>query len=115
MFVLLAGTLCACQPTPEREAVVNKGDGVLEQRIAEAKEQERMDKTEENSSDPSPASTPAPAPYIYLESWQEDIDLTNFLVHIDVKKGPWRYRRLRIPLFVYPREISVKWETPCPL
>ena len=97
ILLLLTGALCACQPTPEREAVVNKGDGVLEQRIAEAREQERMEKTEEHSSDASPASTPAPAPYIYPESWQEDIDLTNFLVHIDVKKGG-----MEVPAAPYP-------------
>lgn len=40
--VLLSLLLCACQPTPEVEFVVNKGDGAVEEKLAEAAETPRV-------------------------------------------------------------------------
>ena len=34
LLVALAALLSACQPTPAEEAVVNRGDGTLEERIS---------------------------------------------------------------------------------
>lgn len=94
IFLLLAGAFCACQPTPEREAVVNKGDGVLEQRIAEAQAQE-MEATE---GQPSGTPTPAPSPYALPNEWQLRLDLPNFQVNIDadleMPQGPYPIIRL---------------------
>lgn len=80
----LLGTLWGCQPTPEGDVVANKGDGVLEQRIAQAQEQEKQ---AAQWQEPDATPTPSPEPYVYPESWEMELDLTNFLVHIAVEEG----------------------------
>lgn len=94
ILLLLAGALCACQPTPENEVVVNKGDGVLEQRIAEAQEREMQVAEVQTSSVP----TPSPTPYVLPDGWQLELELTNFQVNIDAEiamsSGPYPVIRL---------------------
>lgn len=65
----------ACQPTPERAPVVNKGEGKYEQELQEAQEREK------NSKNPGTAETPSP--YAHLAHWSESLDLPNFSVNID--------------------------------
>lgn len=75
-LVLACLLLCvACQPTPTRAPVVNKGDGKYEQALQEAQEREK------NSANSGTAETPAP--YAYLAHWSESLDLPNFSVTID--------------------------------
>lgn len=81
----LLGTLWGCQPTPEGDVVANKGDGMLEQKIAQAQAQEK--KGEGQLQEPNGTPTPSPAPYTYPESWEMDLDLVNFMVHIAVEEG----------------------------
>ena len=72
--------LCAaCQPTPERAPVINKGDGKFEQELKEAQESEK------NSSDTQ--ATETLEPYVHPTNWTEVLDLPNFTVTInaDVK------------------------------
>lgn len=93
-LILLVGALCACQPTPENEVVVNKGDGALEQRIAEAQEREMQVVDVQTSSMP----TPSPTPYVLPDGWQLELELTNFQVNIDAEmempSGPYPIIRL---------------------
>lgn len=93
-LMLLVGAICACQPTPENEVVVNKGDGVLEQRIAEAQEREMQVAEVQSSSVP----TPSPTPYVLPDGWQLELELTNFQVNIDAEiemsSGPYPIIRL---------------------
>lgn len=96
-FILVLGmllSLCACQPTPEKEIVANKGDGVLEQRISEAQEQEKQAQREQLQSQASPVPTPTPQPYEYPDTWVLELDLTNYFIHIDAT--------LEVPSAPYP-------------
>lgn len=94
VLLLLAGAFCACKPTPESEVVTNKGDEVLERKIAEAQEREMQVPEVQLSSVP----TPSPTPYSVPEDWQLEIELPNFLVRIDatieMPSGPYPVIRL---------------------
>lgn len=84
VFLLLA--MCACQPTPENEAVVNKGDGVYEQKLGIAKEteqQSRAPETEKAEVSSAPAPTEVPV-YEFEPHWTDTVSLRNFDVTIDV-------------------------------
>lgn len=86
LLVILLLVLTACQPTPESEVVVNKGDGVFEQKIEEAKkEQNSAEKTETEapcaSSEPAPTEMPV---YEFESHWTDTVSLKNFNVDIDV-------------------------------
>lgn len=94
MLVVILVALCACQPTPEKEIVANKGDGVLEQRILEAQEQEKHAQREQLQSQASPAPTPTPQPYEHPDTWVMELDLTNYFIHIDTA--------LEVPSAPYP-------------
>lgn len=78
--------LCACQPTPENEAVVNKRDGVYEQKLEIAKETEQqsmISKTEKAEESSAPAPTAVPV-YEFEPHWTDTVSLRNFDVTIDV-------------------------------
>lgn len=71
---LLAGLflalLPACQPTPAEDVVVNKGDGVYEQKLSEAQATATP-----NANGQKTASTAAPVPYLTELLWQETMTL----------------------------------------
>lgn len=80
--ILLLCILTACQPTPEKEPVVNKGDQVLEQKIKEA-----VDRAQQvEAADESVPSTTA-VPYAHPDRWEEFFELPNFSlsVHADIE------------------------------
>lgn len=82
--LVLAGVLvfAACQPTPEKEAVVNKGDGVYEQKVEVAKKEERAEAVlPDASSAPAPTEVPK---YVFETHWTDTVSLRNFDVAIDV-------------------------------
>lgn len=82
--LVLAGLLvfAACQPTPEKEAVVNKGDGVYEQKVEVAKKEERTEEVlPEASASPGPTEVPK---YAFEPHWTDTVSLKNFDVTIDV-------------------------------
>lgn len=97
MTILLLGSLCACQSTPEGDVVANRGDGVMEQRISEAQEQEKQAQWEQSGQKESPAPTPTPQPYAHPDSWELEMDLTNFYVHIAIEEGG-----IQVPDAPYP-------------
>lgn len=75
--------LCACQPTPENEVVVNKGDEVYEQKISIAKKEERQESSSVTVTiEPSPTEAPA---YEFEPHWRDTVSLRNFDVEIDVE------------------------------
>ena len=77
---------CACQQTPAQDAVIGKGDGVLEQKISEAQLREQGQETEETA-DPQAQETPmvTPVPYLHPDVWTEDVAMKNYLVHIEAQ------------------------------
>lgn len=75
--------------------MANKGDGVLEQKIAQAQEQEKQAEGQSREIEATP--TPSPEPYVYPESWELELDLTNFMVHIAVEEGD-----IDVPTAPYP-------------
>lgn len=86
--ITLLVVLIACQPTPENEVVVNKRDGVYEQKIDIAKREEKQgtgSKTEAEqageSSEPAPTEAPA---YEFESHWVDTVSLKSFDVDIDV-------------------------------
>lgn len=88
LTIVMLAALCACQPTPEKEAVVNKGDGVYEQKIEIAKreEKETLDtgvekENPEITSEPTPTEVPV---YKFESHWTDTVSLKNFDVDIDV-------------------------------
>lgn len=109
LAVVMLVALCACQPTPEKEIVANKGDGVLEQRISEAQEQEKQTQREQLQSQASPVPTPTPQPYEHPDTWMLELDLTNFFVHIqaevEVPQGAYPVVRLSQSDFSEKEEI----------
>ena len=81
IIILLASLLllCACQPTPETEFVINKGDNVLEQKLYATPEPvaDTVSLHENASAAPEsePASEPTAAPIrqqIFPDRWDED-------------------------------------------
>ncbi|MDO4544276.1 MAG: DUF6034 family protein [Clostridia bacterium] len=81
-LLLVALMLCtlACQPTPEDDVVVNKGEGVFEQRIEEAQEREGYQVLAPTQD----ASVPIleQPPYEHPSRWEEYIEYSNFDVTI---------------------------------
>lgn len=80
--MLLVCMFTACQPTPETEPVVNKGDQMLEQRIQEAAEREQR------TSDSNEGEVTATAiPYIHPDRWEAFYELPNFSlsIHADIE------------------------------
>lgn len=73
--------LSACQPTPDTELVVNKGDGVYEQKIDSAKKKESSHTKIEPSAE-SPSADEQP--YVFESHWTDTVSLRNFDVNIDV-------------------------------
>ncbi len=69
--VLFPAALCiACQPAPEAEPVVNKGDGLYERELERAQAAQQQ-------------AAPTPPPYTACEHWSEVLTLPNFMVTID--------------------------------
>lgn len=86
LVTIMLLVLCACQPTPENEAVINKGDGVYEQKLETAKEteqQSRTPKAEKTEASSAPAPTEVPV-YEFEPHWTDTVSLRNFDVTIDV-------------------------------
>lgn len=74
VFLLFSGScLSACQPTPEKDVVVNRGDGVYEARIEEAQQTDRAE--------PEAHA----APYVFDQRWTDEVVMKNFTVRIDVE------------------------------
>lgn len=69
-FLLLAALFPACQPTPEEEPVVNRGDGLYELELERARA----------TADPA---VPTPTPYAADARWSEVLELPNFMVTIN--------------------------------
>lgn len=67
LFLLL---FSACQPTPAEDVVVNRGDGVYEQKLSEAQATATP-----NANGQKTASTAAPVPYLTELLWQETMTL----------------------------------------
>lgn len=82
IFIILLAALmllCACQPTPETEFVINKGDNVLEQKLYATPEPVAVTVSlHENASaapESEPASEPTAAPIrqqLFPDRWDED-------------------------------------------
>ena len=83
-LALLLALLSACQPTPEVEPVVNKGDGVYEQKLSEAQATAAPQNGQAAASAAAPVPTAAPDPYLTQPHWQEAIAFRNFTIDIDV-------------------------------
>lgn len=88
LAVVILVALCACQPTPESEVVVNKGDGAYEQKIEIAKREEK-EATDTEVKEEIPEVTFEPAPtevpvYEFEPHWTDTVSLKNFDIDIDV-------------------------------
>ena len=70
LIVFIIAFLAACQPTPEQEPVVNRGDGVYELRLEEAQQSDQVG---------SEAGQ-----YVFDPHWTEEVALRNFTFRIDV-------------------------------
>lgn len=57
LILAAAFLLCACQPTPEQEIVVNQGDGGFERILAEAQACERSGEATHTTPAPSVGAT----------------------------------------------------------
>ena len=97
--LIIALIFLACQPTPTGDIVINKGEGVLEQRILEARERDRKvaqaptnsavtsptmpDKSFDASDFPSSTPDTVIKDYEYPAHWHYFMELPNFQITID--------------------------------
>ncbi len=84
VVLLAASLLTACQPTPEKPAVINKNDGLMEKQIAEGAK--NTTPTAIGLSPAVSASTnqsPAPSAYNAPATWKADFEQGNLTVNID--------------------------------
>ena len=90
-FLAACCLLTACQGTPEREAVVNKGDGVLESALAaEPVELQTEEPLTETAPPAETAQETCPA------TWQETLEIGNVSIIFDV---PVENRVLQYPVY----------------
>ena len=82
LSLIIALSLCACQPTPEQEAVVNKGGGALEKKLMEKNTEEPTDRAattrqEEKGNTGKPTGHAA-------TTWQEELKTQDGVISIHV-------------------------------
>ena len=82
----LLAVMLACQPTPEKEIVVNKADGKMEQMIFSdnSQENESVEATPENSPDAAQQAQEADPP-VFPEHWTEDLSTQHMNLTIDAE------------------------------
>jgi hypothetical protein len=98
IIILLASLLllCACQPTPETEFVINKGDNVLEQKLYATPEPVADTVSLHENASAAPESEPANEPtaepvkqQLFPDRWDEDgMQIRNYVtlsIHTDVE------------------------------
>lgn len=77
----MAGMLLACQPTPKRDVVVNRGDGFFEQKLDEAQQVKDADVPEPSA----PADAWLEDAYFCPQEWMAREDYKNFSLQINAQ------------------------------